>query len=49
MARERMTEADERIDEHTTRRKIIDGDKVREHAVELYWRLKAIEDVLGDE
>ena len=49
MVMERMTDADERIDEHTTRRKIIDGDKVREHAMEIYWRLKAIEDVLGDE
>lgn len=41
---ERMTIPDERIDEHTTRRKFIDVEAVREHAMEFYWRLKAYED-----
>ncbi len=41
---ERLTIPDERIDEHTTRRKFIDMEAVREHAMEFYWRLKAYED-----
>ena len=41
---ERLTIPDERIDEHTTRRKFIDVEAVREHAMEFYWRLKAYED-----
>lgn len=41
---ERLTIPDERIDERTTRRKIIDGEKVREHAMEIYWQLKKYED-----
>jgi hypothetical protein len=32
------------VDEHTTRRSIIDGNAVREHAMEIYWRLKDYED-----
>lgn len=41
---ERLTVPDVRVDEHTTRRRIIDGDAVREHAMEIYWRLKDYED-----
>lgn len=41
---ERLTIPDERIDEHTTRRKFIDVEAVREHAMEFYWRLKSYED-----
>lgn len=41
---ERMTIPDERIDEHTTRRKFIDVEAVREHAMGFYWRLKVYED-----
>lgn len=41
---ERLTIPDEKIDERTTRMTVIDGDAVREHAMEFYWRLKAYED-----
>lgn len=41
---ERLTVPDVRVDEHTTRRIIIDGNAVREHAMEIYWRLKDYED-----
>lgn len=41
---ERLTIPDVRVDEHTTRRAVIDGTAVREHAMEIYWRLKAYED-----
>lgn len=41
---ERLTVPDLRVDEHTTRRSIIDGNAVREHAMEIYWRLKNYED-----
>ena len=41
---ERMTVPDVRVGEHTTRRSIIDGNAVREHAMEIYWRLKDYED-----
>ena len=41
---ERLTIPDVRVDEHTTRRKLIDVAAVREHAMEIYWRLKAYED-----
>lgn len=41
---ERLTVPDVRVDEHTTRRSIIDGNAVREHAMEIYWRLKYYED-----
>lgn len=41
---ERLTVPDVRVDEHTTRRSIIDGNTVREHAMEIYWRLKDYED-----
>lgn len=42
---ERLTIPDVRVDEHTTRRTMIDGAAVRERATEIYWRLKAYEDV----
>ena len=41
---ERLTIPDVRVDEHTTRRSMIDVAAVREHAMEIYWRLKAYED-----
>ena len=41
---ERLTIPDVRVDEHTTRRSIIDVAAVREHAMEFYYRLKAYED-----
>lgn len=45
---ERMTIPDVRIDQNTIRRSIIDSEKVKECAMEIYWRLKAIEDVVAD-
>ena len=41
---ERLTIPDVRVDEHTTRRTVIDARAVREHAMDFYWRLKAYED-----
>lgn len=41
---ERLTIPDVRVDEHTTRRTMIDGEAVRKHAMDFYWRLKAYED-----
>lgn len=41
---ERLTIPDVRVDEHNTRRTMIDGEAVREHAMDFYWRLKAYED-----
>ena len=41
---ERLTIPDVRVDEHTTRRSLIDVAAVREHAMKIYWRLKAYED-----
>ena len=41
---ERLTIPDVRVDEHTTRRTMIDVEAVREHAMDFYWRLKAYED-----
>ena len=41
---ERLTITDVRVDEHTTRRTVIDARAVREHAMDFYWRLKAYED-----
>lgn len=42
----RLTIHDVRVDEHTTRRSVIDVAAVREHAMEFYWRLKAYEDMV---
>ena len=41
---ERLTIPDVRVDEHTTRRTMIDARAVKNHAMEFYWRLKAYED-----
>ena len=41
---ERLTVPDVRVDERTVRRAIIDGEAVRESAMEIYWRLKTYED-----
>ena len=46
---ERLTIPDVIVDENTTRRTIIDASEVRKHAMEFYWRLKSVEDILGDE
>lgn len=40
----RLTIPDVLVDEHTTRRSVIDVAAVREHAMEFYCRLKAYED-----
>lgn len=40
----RLTIPDVRVDEHTTRRSVIDVAAAREHAMEFYCRLKAYED-----
>ena len=42
---ERLTIPDVRVDAHTTRRSFIDGSAVREHAMEIYHRLKIYEDI----
>lgn len=42
----RLTIPDVRVDEHTTRRSVIDVAAVREHAMEFYCRLKAYEDMV---
>lgn len=41
---ERLTIPDVRVDEHTTRRTMIDVRAVKKHAMDFYWRLKAYED-----
>lgn len=41
---ERMTVPDVKVDEHTTRRTLIDAQAVRESAMEIYYKLKAYED-----
>lgn len=46
---ERLTIPDARIDEKTTKRAFVDGDTVRACAMEFYWRLKKIEDILGED
>lgn len=45
---ERLTIPDVKIDEKTTKRAFVDGDTVRACAMEFYWRLKKIEDIIGD-
>lgn len=42
---ERLTIPDVRVDEHTTRRSVIDVLAVREHAMEIYHKLKVYEDI----
>lgn len=44
---ERLTIPDVRIDEKTKKITVIDGNKVKEYAMEIYWHLKKIEDILG--
>lgn len=46
---ERLTIPDVRLDGNTIKRSIIDAQKVKECAMELYWRLKDIEDAIADE
>ena len=46
---ERLTIPDVRIDEKTKKITVIDGNKVKEYAMEIYWHLKEIEDILGDD
>ena len=46
---ERLTIPDVKIDEKTTKRAFVDGDTVRACTMEFYWRLKKIEDILGDD
>lgn len=46
---ERMTIPDVMVIENVTRRTIIDASEVRKMAMDLYWRLKAIEEILGDD
>nr|DAP02141.1 MAG TPA: hypothetical protein [Caudoviricetes sp.] len=41
---ERLTIPDVHVDEHTTRRTMIDARAVKKHAMGFYWRLKAYED-----
>ena len=42
---ERLTIPDVRVDEHTTRRSVIDVLAVQEHAMEIYHQLKIHEDI----
>ncbi len=46
---ERLTIPDVRIDEKTQKRTIICADKVNSYVMEFYWRLKKIEDILGED
>lgn len=46
---ERLTIPDVIVDKNTTRRTIIDASEVRKYAMDFYWRLKKIEDILGDD
>lgn len=43
-----MTIPDVKIDENTTSRSVIDAGEVKKCAMQLYWHLKKIEDILGD-
>lgn len=45
---EQLTIPDVRIDEKTQKRTIICADKVSSYVMEFYWRLKKIDDILGD-
>lgn len=49
MSVERLTIPDVRIDQNTISRSIIDAEKVKECAMEIYWRLKALEDAVAEE
>lgn len=41
---DRLTLPDKRINENTVWRSFVDVEAVREHAMDIYWRLKAYED-----
>lgn len=49
MSVERLTIPDVKLDKNTISRSIIDAEKVKECAMEIYWRLKALEDAVADE
>ena len=46
---ERLTVPDVKIDENTTSRSVIDAGEVKKCAMQFYWHLKKIEDILGDD
>ena len=46
---ERLTIPDVRIDEKTQKRTLISPDNVSPYVMEFYWRLKKIEDILGED
>lgn len=46
---ERLTIPDVILDRGVIQRSIIDAKKVKECAMDLYWRLKAVEDAIADE
>lgn len=48
MSVERITIPDVRIDKNTIRRSFVDAEKVKECVMEIYWRLKEIEDIIAD-
>lgn len=48
MSVERITIPDVRIDKNTMRRSFVDAEKVKECVMEIYWRLKEIEDIIAD-
>lgn len=49
MNMERLTVPDVKIDENTTSRSVIDAGEVKKCAMQFYWHLKKIEDILGDD
>ena len=46
---ERLTIPDVKLDGNVIKRTIIDSQKVKERAMEIYWRLKDVEDAIADE
>ena len=44
---DRLTIPDVKVDAHTTRRTMIDAEAVKERAMEIYWKLKKYEDIIG--
>ena len=46
---ERLTIPDVKLDGNVIKRTIIDSQKVKECAMEIYWRLKDVEDAIADE
>ena len=45
----RLTIPDVKLDGNVIKRTIIDSQKVKECAMEIYWRLKDVEDAIADE